>query len=233
MHAAIALLLALEHRRATGEGQLVEATMVEAALNAAVEPVLEWSAYGQLLARDGNRGPVAVPQNVYACRGVERWLALAVVTDAQWAALVAWLGGPAWARDPTLATAAGRRARQDALDGELARAFAACERDEVVEALLARGIPAAPVVTAAQVAENPQLRARGFFETVEHPVVGVQEYQGLPIRLPAGSTRWYRRPAPALGEHTEEVLREILGLRDDELAALRVEAVIGKRPVGT
>src|SRR4029077_1610459 len=107
MHAVLALLVALEHRRRTGEGQLVESTMVEAALNATADQVLERQAYGRLLGRDGNRGPVAAPQNLYACRGTEQWLALAVATDAQWSAFVEVLGRPAWALDPAFATHAG------------------------------------------------------------------------------------------------------------------------------
>src|SRR4029453_9806829 len=96
MHAVLALLVALEHRRQTGEGQLVESTMVEAVLNATADQVLEWQADGRLLGRDGNPPPEACPQNVYACRGDEQWLALAVETDAQWYALVELLERPAW-----------------------------------------------------------------------------------------------------------------------------------------
>src|SRR5437762_4123891 len=129
MHAALALLVALEHRRKTGEGQLVEATMVEAALNATADQVLERQAYGRLLERDGNHGPVAAPQNLYVCRGEEQWLALAVVTDAQWSTLVELLGRPAWALDPALATRAGRRARHGLVDAELSRWCAGEERE--------------------------------------------------------------------------------------------------------
>jgi len=116
LHALTALLVALEHRRRTGRGQLVEATMVEAALNAAAEPVLEQGANGASLARDGNRGPVGAPQNLYACRGDDAWLALSVTSDAQWKALIEMMGDPLWARDGVLATTAGRRARQDEVD---------------------------------------------------------------------------------------------------------------------
>ncbi|MBY0278689.1 CoA transferase, partial [Candidatus Binatia bacterium] len=120
LHALAALFVALEHRRRTGRGQLVEATMVEAALNAASELVLEHGAYGTLLTRDGNRGPVGAPQNLYACRGKDVWLALSVTGDAEWASLVEVLGAPAWARDPSLANGAARRARHDEIDRALA-----------------------------------------------------------------------------------------------------------------
>ncbi|MER3453335.1 MAG: CoA transferase, partial [Acidimicrobiia bacterium] len=87
MHAAFALLLALEDRDRSGEGRLVEVTMVEAALNAAAEQVVEYSATGRVMNREGNRGPAAAPQGLYRCGGPEEWLALAVADDAQWVAL--------------------------------------------------------------------------------------------------------------------------------------------------
>ena len=231
MHAALALLVALEHRRRTGEGQLVESTMVEAALNATADQVLEWQAYGRLLERDGNHGPVAAPQNLYACRGVEQWIALAVVTDAQWQALVELLGRPAWATDPALAMGAGRRASHERLDGELAPWLAARERDALVAELLARGIPAAPVLHPREAASNPQLRARGFFESHTHPVTGTHELPGLPMRF-SGLERWYPRPAPTLGQHTAEILHELLGVGDETIAELEAEGIIGVRPAG-
>jgi len=232
MHAVLALLVALEERRRTGRGQLVESTMVEAVLNATAGQMLEWQAYGTLLGRDGNHGPEAAPQNLYACRGDEQWLALAVATDAQWEALVALLGRPAWATDAALATAAGRRAAQDRVDAALAEWCRPQERDALVETLLARGIPAAPVLPARDAAANPQMRARGFFEPVAHPLLGTHEIPRLPTRFSALGPRWYRIPAPTLGQHTEAVLREWLGLDDGALAALRAGGVIGERPAG-
>ena len=87
LHAAFAALVGLAQRDRTGSGCLVEAPMFEAALNVAAEPVIEWSAYGNRIARYGNRGPAAAPQGLYACAGWEQWLALAVATDEQWSAL--------------------------------------------------------------------------------------------------------------------------------------------------
>jgi crotonobetainyl-CoA:carnitine CoA-transferase CaiB-like acyl-CoA transferase len=231
LHAVLALLVALEHRARTGEGQLVESVMVEAALNAASEQMLEWQAYGRLLTRDGNRSPVAAPQNLYACRGKERWLALAVETDTQWRALLEELGEPRWAKDPKLGTRAGRRTCRDRIDAELTRFFATRDRDEIAAALLERGIPAAPVLHAREAADNPQMRARGFFELEDHPVTGTHEIPGLPLRF-SDMPRWYRIASPTLGQHNDEILREVLDLTGEEIAALRAEGIIGDRPVG-
>ena len=111
MHAVIATMLALEERDRRGEGCMVEATMVEAALNAAAEQVIEWSATGTVLTREGNRGHGASPQGVYQCAGDDRWLAIAVVTDAQWHALRAITGLTSIARPTTRSTSRCRRSR--------------------------------------------------------------------------------------------------------------------------
>jgi crotonobetainyl-CoA:carnitine CoA-transferase CaiB-like acyl-CoA transferase len=232
LHAVVALLVALEHRHRTGRGQLVESTMVEAALNAAAEPILEYGAHGARLVRDGNRGPVGAPQNLYACRGEDRWLALAVTSDAQWQALGALMGDPGWARDVALATVAGRRSEHDRIDRAIAAWCAMRDADVLAEELMARGIPAAPVVPASRLPANPQLAARGFFETVSHPVVGSHEHPALPVRLGGEARRWYVRPAPTLGQHTEEILRDLLRLDEEAIARLRAAGVIGTRPLG-
>ena len=104
-HALVGLLLALEHRRRTGEGVVVEASMVDAALNVAAEQIVEHSAYGALLERDGNRGPTAAPQNLYRTADTDdagdrdAWVAIAVATDDQWVALREAIGRPDWAMD--------------------------------------------------------------------------------------------------------------------------------------
>jgi crotonobetainyl-CoA:carnitine CoA-transferase CaiB-like acyl-CoA transferase len=232
MHAVLALLVALDERERTGTGTMVEMTMVEAALNAAAEQVVERSAYGAVLHRDGNRGPAAAPQGVYACRGEEQWVALAAATDEHWLGLRRALGDPAWAGDPALASATGRRGAHDRIDEELARWSADHDRDQLVELLADHGVPAAPVLAPREIASNPQMRARGFFETIEHPVVGTHALPGLPFRLSERRAGWLRLPPPTLGQHNEEVLRDVLGLGDDEIEALRSDGIIGDRPVG-
>ena len=107
MHAAFAILTALEQRDATGVGCMIEAPLVESALNLAAEEVLEFSAFGRIGERLGNRCRERAPQGVYRCEGDEQWVALSV-EDEQWPALVELLGTPEWTQDPALSTVAGR-----------------------------------------------------------------------------------------------------------------------------
>jgi crotonobetainyl-CoA:carnitine CoA-transferase CaiB-like acyl-CoA transferase len=210
--------------------------MVESALNVAAEQVIEWSAHGNMLQRDGNRSPLAAPQGLYPCAGgqpgAEKWLALSVATDTQWRALCKALGDPEWARDSALETRAGRRVAHDAIDERLHDWTCRRERAAIVDELRALGIPASEVADPCRLLQtNPQFQARGYFETPEHPVVGAMPLPSLPFRY-ASIDRWLRTPAATIGQHNERVLSGILGLSPDELRDLEAEGVIGTRPEG-
>jgi crotonobetainyl-CoA:carnitine CoA-transferase CaiB-like acyl-CoA transferase len=226
MHAAFAILVALAEREVT-----LECTMVEGALNAAAEQIVEYSAYGNVMQREGNRSPWAAPQGLYACRGDEQWLALSVTSDAQWQALVDLLRRPAWATDPALGSHAGRRAAHDRIDEALRSWAADRELAATVEALLAVGVPAAPLVDPRTSHTHPQMTARGFYETLVHPVAGTHPVATVPFRY-RSVDRWLRTPAPTLGQHNREILTDVLGLGDAEVDALEAEGVIGTRPRG-
>ena len=129
------------------------------------------------------------------------------------------LGEPEGAMEPALATRAGRRAQHDAVDAMLSTAFATRDRDEVVDALLAAGVRAAPVWDQMIQDELPQLSERGFTQFLDHPIAGRVGHPGTGLRSPQFDVS-YRAPAPTVGQHTFAVLREKLGLDDDELAAL-------------
>jgi crotonobetainyl-CoA:carnitine CoA-transferase CaiB-like acyl-CoA transferase len=228
MHAAFAILTALEQRAATGVGCLIEAPLVESALNLAAEEVLEFSAFGRVGERLGNRSRERAPQGVYRCRGDEQWVALSVEED-RWAALVEVLGAPGWAQDAQLSTTAGRFEAHDHIDEQLASWFAEQDRDEAVDRLQAAGIAAAPVVDNRDVVTHPLFEARAFAEWCDHPVAGHIPVPTLPYRW-SGIDRWIRFPAPTLGQHNHEVLTSMLGLDEADIALLEKEQVIGTRP---
>ena len=231
-HGAFATIAALERRDRTGEGVLVEVPLIEGALNLTAEPVLEYTAFGEVMEREGNRSAHAAPQGLYPCRGEESWLALSVGTDEQWRALTGVLGATGLADDPSLCDLAGRRAAHDRIDAVVAAWAADRDPDGAVAELLAAGVPAAPLVDPRTVHTHPQHRARRFAEEVPHPVVGSLPLFALPLRM-SGVERWIASPAPTLGEHNAEVLGGLLGLGEDRLAALADAGIIGDRPTGT
>ncbi|WP_236984278.1 MULTISPECIES: CaiB/BaiF CoA-transferase family protein [Mycobacterium] len=231
VHAAFAVLAALQFAARTGQGQQVELPMIETVLNTTAIQPIEYEVFGKTLSRRGNRGHGGAIQNLYQCAGDDEWIAVSVCDDGQWAALVDVLGRPCWA-DQGLATGAGRRERADDLDDRLRAWFAGQPRDSTVDRLVAAGIPAAPVVSPSLVTHNPQLLARGFFESLDHPRTGSGLYPTPPFARLAGQHKWLLRPPPTLGEHNEEVLRGQCGLAEGELARLAADGVIGTRPVG-
>jgi crotonobetainyl-CoA:carnitine CoA-transferase CaiB-like acyl-CoA transferase len=235
IHALNALLVALEHRRLTGQGLLLEAAMVDAALSVAAEQLIEFSAYGALLERDGNRGPVAAPQNLYRTNEIDEfgradcWVAVAVATDEQWAGLSVAVGRGDWTTDPELNTAAGRRARHDEIDEHIAAWCVDRTGDDVVDSLWQQGVPVAKVMQPHRQTEIPQLVTRGFFEDVGHPVNARTPHSTLPFTFSRGPERVHTEPAPLLGQHNHELLSE-LGLTDEEIADLESQGVIGNAP---
>jgi crotonobetainyl-CoA:carnitine CoA-transferase CaiB-like acyl-CoA transferase len=231
MHGALAMLIGLHEREHRGAGVFIESTMVEAALNCAAEQIVECTAYGNLMERAGNRSPHCAPQGVYACPGFEQWLAISVETDEQWKGLVEALGAPSWALDAALASRAGRHAAHDLLDAELGAWAAARDLDTAVALLVAHGVPAARLWDPRIQSRHPQMAARSFYEELDHPSLGRHPVPGLPFRWTTVD-RWTRRATPTLGQDNDDVLRRILGLGDDEIAALAEAGVIGQRPRG-
>ncbi len=234
VHAAFALLVALVDREETGLGHLVECSMLEAALNVTAEQVGEYSSTGKILGRQGNRSPGVAPQGLFACKGHNlssnpKWIALSVASEAQWKALLTWLGNPKWAEGIGLSLGS-REDRQDEIEESLRIAFAEKDLEECVRELSALDVPVSTVTDPRCLAEHPQFRARSFFEEIEHPLVGAQLTMTAPFRY-ASVPRWLRKSAPTLGQHNGEVLRS-LGYSAEDLASLAQKKVIGDWPEG-
>jgi len=232
MHAAFAALVALEERDRTGKGSLVECTMVEGALNAAAEQIVEYGDTGFRMQREGNRIFNAAPQGLYPCRGQEKWLALTVDTDEQWRALRHVLGDPQWMQSEDFNDLAGRRASHDRLDEGIAAWAAEQDLEDAVQVLVDAGVPAAAVRDGRESHRHPQLAARRFFEDVDHPLVGRHPVATVPFRLASLEARgepWIKRPSPSLGQHNKEILLE-LGIDIDAISILEKDGIIGETP---
>jgi crotonobetainyl-CoA:carnitine CoA-transferase CaiB-like acyl-CoA transferase len=227
LHAAFAAIAALAVRDREGSGMHVESTMVESALNVAAELVVEYSRNGIELRRDGNRGPGASPQGVYPCQGDDEWVALAAMGDAARGALARMLDLPELGTDE-----GAWRERADEIDKLIADWTARRSVPDAVDALRSAGVAAGPVTAPAALLTDPQLRARGFWERVDHPVAGSFLCTGMPFAFVGKPRRWIHRVPPLYGQHTGEVLTGVLGRGEQDLAALRGSGVTATRPAG-
>jgi crotonobetainyl-CoA:carnitine CoA-transferase CaiB-like acyl-CoA transferase len=200
VHAGVALLAALEHRRRTGEGRLIEIAQIEVAACVTAEPVIEYSMNQVVRPRDGNRRRGYL-QGVYPTSEDGVWVAISVPEQPVDHDVFDQMVG-AWTRTQSA--------------------------EAVVKLLRAQNIPAERVITGDLMYEIAHLDARAYYEEFEHPITGASRYPGWPFRITPGPVRHHRTPPPTLGQHNDEILRG-LGLSDDELASLRAARVIGDR----
>ena len=224
-HAAFAVLAALRHRRRTGEGQYIDMAQTEPTISLLGPAVLDFTVNGRIQQPRGNAHPSAAPHGVYRCRGEDRWIAIAVVEDAQWRALREVLKKPEWAREPAYQHVQGRLEHRAAIDRKLDTETQAWVAEDLMSALQARRIPAGVVATAADVTRDPQLHHRGHWVKLDHPEMGESLYNSPPFRCSRTPIR-LSRPAPLLGQHTEEICRELLGLSAAEIEMLRSEGAL-------
>jgi crotonobetainyl-CoA:carnitine CoA-transferase CaiB-like acyl-CoA transferase len=227
LHAAFAAIAALVIRDRDGTGMHVESTMVESALNVAAEMLVEYSRNGIEMRRDGNRGPGASPQGVYRCQGDDEWVALAAMSDPARCSLASLIGRPELGPD-----AAGWRERADEIDKLISDWTARRSVADAVGPLRGGGVAAARVTPPAALLTDPQLHARGFWETVDHPVAGSFLCTGMPFVFVGKPRRWIRRVPPLYGQHTSEVLTGVLGHSERDLAELRASGATSARPAG-
>ncbi|WP_419840366.1 CaiB/BaiF CoA transferase family protein [Candidatus Poriferisodalis sp.] len=214
---AYALVAALVARRRTGEGQFIDTSMWEATTACTAEGWMEWVLSGTQPAPTGNLDLLWSPHNLYRCAGNDDWVAICCVTETEWAALARVTGiDPA---DERFATAADRKTNETELDKLLGAWTRERDQWDVTELLQAAGVPAFPSLSSRSLEANPHLTDRGLIERLDHPVVGQMSHVGIPWRLTDG-TNGVRAPAPTLGQHTHQVLTEVLGLSGDEIATL-------------
>jgi crotonobetainyl-CoA:carnitine CoA-transferase CaiB-like acyl-CoA transferase len=221
-----ALIAALDHRGRTGEGQYIDQAQMESSLHFLAPQLLDVQISGVSARRNGNYDPGCAPHDAYPCAGDDQWCAIAVETDDQWRALRDAIGAPTWAMDPALDELAGRLAHLDTINRELAAFTVRYTPRELMTMLQAAGVPAGMVQRSSDHLEDPQLAHRAFFRRLEHPEMGEVPYEGHQFRI-SGYDNGPRFPAPCLGEHTYEVLHEVLGLDEDEITELLASGACG------
>ena len=231
-YGAMACVTALHHRNRTGEGQWIDMSQIEAGMALTGTAILDRTVNGRPYRNNdnppGNRSPeyAAAPHNTYRCKGDDRWCAISVFSDEEWDAFVRAIGSPEWASDERFSTNEGRYANQDDLDGLIETWTSGRTPHEVMHLLQAAGVTAGAVQTPKEkVDEDPQLRHRGFLPEIEHAELGLNKFEGEPMRL--SRSPWeLQRASPLLGEHSEFVFKDILGVSDQEMVDLMVEGAV-------
>ncbi len=218
-----ALGAALLERRRSGRGQRIDLAQVEAGIHFLEPLVLDDTVNGRAAAAAGHESPLACPHGVYAAAGVERYVAIAVEMPAQWDALRAAAGLEACA--PAGASLADRIAARDAINAALGGWCATQDARAIEERLAVAGVPASVCQRPSDLYRDPQLAARGFFVTLDHPEMGPTPYDGLVTHFSA-KREMLHGPAPLLGQHTHQVLSRFLGMSDAEIANLAAAGVL-------
>ena len=223
---ALAVMLALRHRQRTGRGQLIEMPLTEGFLSVLGEYIMDATMNGRDTPPQGNRHPHHAPHNVYRCQGDDDWIAIDVGADEEFAALCTVLDLPDLPSDARFSTAQARHRHIASLDALLATACAAHDKEDLFHALQAAGVCAAPTHNAVQALDDPQLNARGFFESL--PTADAQKpfrYPGLTFRMKR-TPNSLRTPPVRLGEHNREIYRDLLGYTEDQYAALEARGFV-------
>jgi crotonobetainyl-CoA:carnitine CoA-transferase CaiB-like acyl-CoA transferase len=228
IHGAFAMLTAIFHHRQTGEGQYIDASMIECGANFLGEMIMGYLINGNTGERTGNRDEIKAPHGCYLCKTTKdeaEWVAISVADRSEWKSLCKLMGNPDWTRKKEFSDEIKRWENQDELDsylGHWTRKFGAYE---LAEKLQRAGITAAASLSTRQLSLDPHINARGFFKMTDHSVLGKIPLPGLPIHFvdsPAGNYK----TAPLLGQHNQYVFGDLLGLTTVEIQRLIDEKVI-------
>jgi benzylsuccinate CoA-transferase BbsF subunit len=222
---AFAIQMALYHRERYGEGQHIEVAQIEALLSTMPEPIIEASLNERVLGTLGNTHPLMAAHNNYPCKGDDKWVSIAIWTEAEWKGFCKALGDPVWTKMEKFADNFKRWLNRKELDGRIAEWTVAKTAQEVMETLQGAGVAAVPCADTEDRYFDPHFQEREIIVNIEHPVTGVDFVPKVVCNL-SETPGEIRRPAPLLGEHNNYVYGELLGLSGDEIAELVQKKVI-------
>jgi formyl-CoA transferase len=223
LHGVIGILMALHERNRSGQGQVIDVALYEAVFNCMESLLPEYSAFGAVRGPAGSALPGIAPTNAYACAD-GGYALVAGNGDSIFKRLMQCIGRPDLAQDPGLAKNAGRVQRVDEIDAAIGAWTATLSVDQVLAALEQAQVPSGKIYTVADIAADPHYAARGMLGQVtldDGSAVSVPGFVPKLSRTPGG----HRRNAPALGQDTDAVLRE-MGLGDEQIAALRERGIV-------
>jgi formyl-CoA transferase len=223
LHGVIGVLMALQHRHVSGRGQIIDVALYEAVFNCMESLLPEYSAFGAVRGPAGSALPGIAPTNAYLCAD-GGYAIIAGNGDSIFKRLMDAIGRPDLGADPGLAHNAGRVARVEEIDTAIGQWAAQRGVAEVLAALDSASVPAGRIYTIADIAADPHYRARGMLAELEMADGSRMMVPGIVPKLSATPGR-HRRNAPALGQDTDQVLRD-LGLTDDQIAALKQRGIV-------
>jgi len=223
MYAGLAIVSAIRHRDLTGDGQWIDLSLLDTQVAWLINEGLNYLTSGETPVRRGNAHPNIVPYQLFAA--ADGYVIIAVGNDAQFLRFCQFAGCPELAADPRFETNAGRVRNRDALIALLKPVVHAKPAGHWLEGLEAGGVPCGPVNDLPAVFDDAQVQARQMKLTMPHDEAGQVDLIASPLRM-SGTPVTYRYPPPTLGQHTDEILEELLGLGDAGRAALRAKGVI-------
>lgn len=227
---ALALLIALQHRESTGEGQFIDMAQVEALVPFSAESFMDFALNGRIYEPSGNHHLSMAPHNVYRCKGEDKWIAIAISTEEEWKSFCDVSGNTEWSRDERFSNFPARLRNQEELDSLIEQWTIQREHYEIMQLLQSAGIAAGAVLTSDEIFSDPHLLVRDFFRTVNHSEAGTHPYPGPSWKF-SKTPSTIRLAAPCLGEHNRYVLQELLHLSSEEIAKLEKDKIIGTEPL--
>jgi crotonobetainyl-CoA:carnitine CoA-transferase CaiB-like acyl-CoA transferase len=228
VHGAFALLTALYHRAKTGEGQYIDMSQWECAMDLLAEGILEYTMNGREPVRNGNRDAFMAPHGNFKCIDwpekimevtIDRWVSIVCADDSEWGRLATAMGQPGLATDARFTTLAARKQNEDELEALIQKWTSAHTVEEVVATLQKANVAVGAVADSRCLSTDANLTARDFWVYKEHPEVGTMQHAGIPWKM-SGTPTEVKSAAPTLGQHTDEVLTE-LGYRASDIDQLR------------
>jgi crotonobetainyl-CoA:carnitine CoA-transferase CaiB-like acyl-CoA transferase len=218
------LLAALHYRDRTGEGQYLDLSMAEMVTTMMPEAMMDFLMNGRDQATMGNRDESMAPHGVFPAAGDDQWIAIAIASDDEFAKLCEALGASSMASAPKFARLTGRLANVEELEGEIVARTRVHVRDELVTKLRARGLAAGPVYSTPELMKDPVFSESSMLVKLKHGEVGERVVPGLPVRFGAIDLEY--RGAPMIGEHTDEIMTELLGYSAGEIEQLKEGKVL-------